>query len=106
MITLTEESSTYIKNKLLERKKGIGIRFGIEPAGCNGFSYKVEFVDEQLEDDLTFESFDVTVYTDPKSLVYLTGMTVDYATTSFSDGLEFNNPNISGGCGCGKSFTV
>jgi iron-sulfur cluster assembly accessory protein len=53
-----------------------------------------------------FEQFGVKVFVDPKSLVYLEGMEMDYVKNGLNEGFEFNNPNKKGECGCGESFTV
>ena len=106
MITVTTEAAKYIQTKLLERGKGVGIRLSISPAGCSGFSYGVEYVDDVQEDDEVFESNDVIVVTDPRSLVYLQDTEIGYVTENLSEGLQFNNPNATASCGCGESFSV
>ncbi|HFG7023362.1 TPA: HesB/IscA family protein, partial [Acinetobacter baumannii] len=58
------------------------------------------------EHDQIFEQFGVKVFVDPKSLVYLDGLEMDYVKNGLNEGFEFNNPNKKGECGCGESFTV
>ena len=69
-------------------------------------AYKLEFVDEENPDDLSFESFGLRVYTDAKSLSYLDGTELDYTKEGLNEGFRFNNPNVKNECGCGESFNV
>lgn len=103
-ILLTKKAAEHIEVALRERGKGVGIRLGIKTTGCSGMSYKLEFIDEALQDDIKFESFGVAVYTDPKSLIYLDGIELDYTKEGLTEGFKFNNPNAKNSCGCGKSF--
>ncbi|MEJ2621858.1 MAG: iron-sulfur cluster assembly protein IscA [Candidatus Thiodiazotropha sp.] len=105
-ITITEAAAQRVQNFLSNRGKGIGIRLGVRTSGCSGMAYEMEFVDELLEDDQVFEDRGVKVIIDQKSLVYLDGTEVDYTREGLNEGFKFNNPNASGECGCGESFTV
>jgi len=103
-ILLTKKAAEHIEVALRERGKGVGIRLGIKATGCSGMSYKLEFIDKALQDDIKFESFGVAVYTDPQSLIYLDGIELDYTKEGLTEGFKFNNPNAKNSCGCGKSF--
>ena len=92
MINLTENAATHISN-YLKRGKGEGIRVGVKTSGCSGLAYVLEFVDSIDAHDTTFELFGVKVFVDPKSLVYLDGMEMDYVKNGLNEGFEFNNPN-------------
>lgn len=106
MIELTERAAQHVKDFLANRGHGLGIRVGIRTAGCSGLAYVLEFVDETNPEDQQFISHDVTVFVDPKSLVYLDGLQMDYVTEGLNEGFKFTNPNQKGECGCGESFTV
>lgn len=106
MIHLTQNAATHIKNFLDNRGKGEGIRVGIKTSGCSGLAYVLEFVDEIDPHDQVFNQLGVNVFVDPKSLVYLNGLEMDYVKNGLNEGFEFNNPNKKGECGCGESFTV
>ncbi len=83
-----------------------GLRVGIRGGGCTGFSYMFEWsdADPRPEDNvLAFEDGTVKVFIDPKSLIYLDGSTLDYATTLMARGFKWVNPNVKGSCGCGES---
>jgi iron-sulfur cluster assembly accessory protein len=83
-----------------------GLRVGVLPGGCSGFQYGLNIEDEPNEDDMILESNGLKLFVDPFSLQYLGGVEIDYVTTFQGSGFTFNNPNSSGGCGCGSSFTV
>jgi iron-sulfur cluster assembly protein len=106
MITLTEIAKTKIKYHLSKRGSGFGIRVGVRTTGCSGLAYVLEFVDSPNNDDITMDCVDFNIFIDPKSSVYLTGMTIDYQKHGLNEGFEFINPNEADRCGCGESFTV
>lgn len=106
MITVTDSASTYIRNFLVERGKGIGIRLKVVPNGCSGLSYVLEPVDLPEAEDNLFTSNHINVYVDPKSLLYVTGTDINYTSDGIMGGFEFSNPNVQSQCGCGESFTV
>ena len=105
-ITMTEAAATHIKRQLSRRGKGQGIRLGVRTSGCSGMAYVLEFVDEVLAEDQVFDHFDVKVYIDPKSLLYMDGTELDFVKEGLNEGFKFNNPNVASECGCGESFNV
>ena len=78
----------------------------MKTTGCSGLAYKLEFADDILPEDATFESNGVRVLIDPKSLAYLDGTELDFAREGLNEGFKFNNPNEKDRCGCGESFNV
>lgn len=106
MITLTNKAVTHVKDFLANRGSGVGIRVGVRTAGCSGLAYVLEFVDKPNDTDERFDNDGVGVFVDPKSLVYLDGLQMDYVTEGLNSGFKFTNPNQTGECGCGESFTV
>lgn len=106
MITMTERAAVHVQDFLLNRGKGEGVKLAVKTSGCSGLAYVLEFVDQPDPVDQMFDSFGVKVFVDPKSLVYLNGMEMDYVKNGLNEGFEFNNPNQKGECGCGESFTV
>lgn len=83
-----------------------GLRLGVSGGGCSGFSYVIKFDRHARERDRIFEFDGVRVFIDPKSFVYLNGMTLDYEETLIRQGFNFINPNATRSCGCGTSFSV
>jgi len=104
MVTLTEFAANKIKT-LLAEKKETGIRAGVRGGGCSGFTYKLEF-DNQDERDRVIESHGVNLYVDPKSYLYLMGTEIDYIDELNQSGFKFVNPNAKRTCGCGESFSI
>ncbi len=105
-IALTEKAAEKAKSFLTNRGKGAGLRLGVKTTGCSGLAYVLEFVDTPDENDTRFESHGISLFVDPKSLVYIDGTEVDYQREGLNEGFQFRNPNIKGECGCGESFTV
>lgn len=105
-ITLTENAAKHVLGFLSRRGKGVGLRLGVRTSGCSGMAYKLEFADEITVDDLRFDSNDVLVLVDQKSLPYLDGLELDYTREGLNEGFCFNNPNVKDMCGCGESFKV
>jgi iron-sulfur cluster assembly protein len=106
MITLTPTASRKISQTLQRRGKGTGIRLGVKTTGCSGLAYVLEFVDTPMTEDLCFDCDGCKIFVDPKSCVYMQGMTVDYVRNGLNEGFEFRNPNERDRCGCGESFRV
>jgi iron-sulfur cluster assembly protein len=105
-ITVTDKAARHVNNFLAKRGKGVGLRLGVRTTGCSGLAYKIEFVDVPEGDDVRFDSNGVTVFVDPKSLVFLDGTELDFAREGLNEGFKFNNPNVKNTCGCGESFTI
>ncbi len=89
------------------------LRVGVRSGGCSGMSYTMDFIEaaEILADDETYTyepagapSF--RVVSDPKSLLYIYGMQLDFSSALIGGGFNFTNPNASQTCGCGSSFAV
>lgn len=105
-ISLTETAADRVSTFLEQRGKGVGLRLGVKTHGCSGMAYVMEFADEIDEHDTVFDDHGVKLIIDPKSLVYLDGTQMDYTKEGLNEGFKFTNPNESGACGCGESFTV
>ncbi len=82
------------------------LRVGVKGGGCSGFNYSLDLTDQKTEDDEVFEQHGVQMICDPKSYLYLDGVTVDFRDEIMGRGFVFNNPNASSSCGCGSSFSV
>lgn len=81
-----------------------GLRLGVQGGGCSGLSYNVRFDTQPRERDRIFQYGEIRVFVDPKSFIYLNGMTLDYEETLMNQRFVFVNPNASKSCGCGSSF--
>jgi len=83
-----------------------GLRVSVLPGGCSGFKYSLNIEEHSLEDDVVMDINGVRVFVDGFSMQYLNGVTVDYTSSMQGSGFTFSNPNATGGCGCGSSFTA
>jgi len=82
-----------------------GLRLGVTGGGCSGLSYAIKLDSRPRERDRIYNFDGVRVFVDPKSFLYLHGMTLDYEETLMRQGFNFINPNSSRSCGCGSSFS-
>ena len=82
-----------------------GLRLGVLGGGCSGLSYQFKFDAKPRTNDRVFEHDGVHIYVDPKSLLHLRGMTLDYKESLMQSGFVFENPNAKKSCGCGTSFS-
>lgn len=83
-----------------------GLRVSVMPGGCSGFKYGLVIEDKSAEDDIIVEHDGFKVFVDPFSAQYLGGTVIDYVTSMQGSGFTFKNPNSTGGCGCGSSFSA
>lgn len=91
----------------LEREQCGYVRISVMPGGCSGFKYSMMVEETTSEDDLVVNVSDkVNLLVDPFSSQYLENLQLDYVSTMEASGFKFNNPNATGGCGCGSSFSA
>ena len=106
MISLSQAAADRVSNYLEQRGSGLGLRLGVKKTGCNGYAYVIDYADEAGTDDLRFESRGVAIFVDRDSLPMLKGTEVDFVKDGLNEAFRFRNPNTSGECGCGESFSV
>ena len=112
-ILITSSAIQQISNLLSNQIDKKALRVGVRSGGCSGMSYTMDFIgadqinsedkiyDYSLSEDVAFQ-----VVCDPKSLLYIYGMQLDFSTELIGGGFNFTNPNASQTCGCGSSFAV
>ena len=112
-ILITNDAIEQISNLLKNQTEKNALRVGVRSGGCSGMSYTMDFIggDEINVDDKVYDyslnseqSFQVVC--DPKSLLYIYGMQLDFSKELIGGGFNFDNPNASQTCGCGSSFAV
>jgi iron-sulfur cluster insertion protein len=104
-ITLTDSAVEKIAGLLAEETEPQALRIAVTGGGCSGFQYALGFDTEQHDDDLIFEQAGVKVVIDETSAGYLSGAEVDFTDGLQGKGFQINNPNSTGSCGCGQSFS-
>jgi iron-sulfur cluster assembly protein len=103
-IEITEAAAQEIAKQRAKRgTPSARIRIGVRGGGCTGFTYVFEWAEEPRPTDKEFSAHGVSIVVDPKSLVYLGGMQLDFVRGMMGHGFKFNNPNAKGSCGCGES---
>ena len=105
-VSLSEAAAQHVTRYLAKRGKGVGVRLGVKTTGCSGLAYTLEYVDEMSDEDVVFEEHGVKVLVNPKSMVFIDGVQLDYVREGLNEGFRFNNPNERDRCGCGESFRV
>ena len=112
-ILITEPAMKQLANLMQQQGSGSVLRVGVRSGGCSGMSYTMDFIDAaeiQGDDErYSYEPADAPsfeVVCDPKSLLYIYGMQLDFSTELIGGGFNFTNPNASQTCGCGSSFAV
>ena len=112
-ILITAPAMKQLANLMQQQGSGSVLRVGVRSGGCSGMSYTMDFIDAaQIQGDderYSYEPADAPsfeVVCDPKSLLYIYGMQLDFSTALIGGGFNFTNPNASQTCGCGSSFAV
>jgi iron-sulfur cluster assembly protein len=105
-ISLTESAAERVSTYLEKRGHGVGLRVGVKPTGCSGYSYVVNYADEIGGDDIVFEDRGVKIVVDPEALDLIDGTEVDFIKNGLNEAFSFRNPNVTGECGCGESFNI
>ncbi|HEY9282784.1 MAG TPA: iron-sulfur cluster assembly accessory protein [Pyrinomonadaceae bacterium] len=106
---VTETAAEEIK-KFMASEEGLpetaGLRVRVVPGGCSGFQYSLNIEEESRQGDHVFDQHGVRLFVDMFSAQYLNGVEIDYVTSVMGQGFTFKNPNATGSCGCGSSFTA
>jgi len=108
-IVLTEKAASEVRKIVTEQELDGGkirLRIGVKGGGCSGFSYLLDLTESQKPTDEQFEMHGIKIVIDPKSLLYLGGVTVDFRDELMGRGFVFSNPNATSTCGCGSSFSA
>jgi iron-sulfur cluster insertion protein len=104
-ITLTDTAVSKIKELLASEEESQALRIAVTGGGCSGFQYALGFDTEIHEDDIEFQQDGVRVLIDEMSASYLSGARVDFSDGLQGKGFQIENPNSTGSCGCGQSFS-
>ena len=108
ILTVTDQASIQLR-KIIDTAPidTVGVLVGIDNSGCNGHSYKLDFVKKNQVEHLEFvQKNSIKVFIDPKATMFLLGSEMDYSTDKLSSRFIFRNPNEKSTCGCGESFSI
>jgi iron-sulfur cluster assembly protein len=105
-ISLTDNAATRVRAFLEKRGHGVGLRVGVRRSGCNGWAYTIDYADSVEPDDVVFDDAGIKVIVDRDALGLIDGTQVDFVKDGLNEAFKFRNPNVSGECGCGESFSV
>ncbi len=112
-ILITNDAIEQISNLLKGQSDKKALRVGVRSGGCSGMSYTMDFIgdneinpDDKVYDYSLKADKNFQVVCDPKSLLYIYGMQLDFSKELIGGGFNFVNPNASQTCGCGSSFAV
>lgn len=108
-LTVTENAAEEIK-KFFEGEEDLtetaGLRVRVVPGGCSGFQYSLNIEEDSRQGDFILDQHGIKLFVDMFSAQYLNGVVVDYTSNMMGSGFTFENPNATGGCGCGTSFSA
>ena len=108
-LNVSESAATEIK-KFMASEEGLpetsGLRVRVVPGGCSGFQYSLNIEEESRQGDFILNEHGVRLFVDMFSVQYLNGVEIDYVSGVMGSGFTFKNPNATGSCGCGTSFTA
>ena len=106
---MTHAAQRHVRRQL-DKEGADALLLGITESGCNGYMYELRYVADQADvsgtDVRAFDFDDVTVLVDSADWPLVGGTEIDYVTEGLNAVLKFRNPNASGECGCGESFSV
>jgi iron-sulfur cluster assembly protein len=108
-LNVSENAAAEIKKFLASEDdlpETAGLRVRVVPGGCSGFQYSLNIEEESRQGDFLVDAHGIRLFVDMFSAQYLNGVTIDYASNMMGAGFTFENPNASGGCGCGTSFSA
>lgn len=106
-VRLTERAEARIAELMANAPAdAIGVKLSTPRRGCSGLAYSVDYVTKPAPFDERIDTPGGIFFVDGASVLYLVGSTMDWVEDDFTSGFVFNNPNATGSCGCGESFTV
>lgn len=105
-LRLTSRAEARVLEYLQRRGSGVGLRVGVTETGCSGYSYVLDYADEVGQDDVVMRQNELSIVVARENLPLLEGTEVDFIQKDLNEQFVFTNPNATGECGCGESFTV
>jgi iron-sulfur cluster assembly protein len=105
-ITLTDRAARRIREYIARHGEAVGLRVGVKQTGCSGWSYTIDYADAVGSDDVVVEDQGIKLVVSNSALSIIDGSRIDYIREGLNEKFAFENPNATGECGCGESFSV
>jgi iron-sulfur cluster assembly protein len=106
-MTVTDLARAKFQEFLGDRQLGsVGVRLSVQPGGCSGASYGMEFAEAPEDGEQVLTANGVRLFVHPSHAVLLNGLVVDFVDELMGGGFKIHNPNAKSSCGCGKSFSA
>ncbi len=105
-LVLSSAAQEHLLKQLSKKTSAIGVRLSLSKTGCSGLSYVFDFIEQENQDDRKIVFADLNIYVDNKSYPYLKGLKIDFVKDGLNNKYIYQNPNQTGECGCGESFTI
>ncbi|MFB2839477.1 HesB/IscA family protein [Floridanema evergladense] len=106
MINLSKAAASEVKRLMAQKQPNSLFRLGVQPGGCAGIYYTLEFDRATRSGDRVYDCQGIQIVVEENTLEYINGLTLDYTEDLMGGGFRFHNPNASSSCGCGNSFSV
>lgn len=105
-IELSDSARKRMQTYLASDPQALGVRLGVKKTGCSGYGYRVDLATNIDAQDQVLEIDGVKLVLNAQSAELLDGSRVDFQRKGLNASFVFTNPQATGACGCGESFTV
>jgi iron-sulfur cluster assembly protein len=105
-VLITPAARERMRNFVASESNAVGVRFGVRKMGCSGYAYTIDVANEVRDGDIVHDVGGIKLVVDPTNLPVIEGTEIDFAREGLNAAFVFRNPNVTGECGCGESFTI
>ena len=105
-LIISNSAQAHLKKQLLKNSNVKGVRLSLNKTGCSGLSYVFDFIEQEEASDRKYAFGELKIYIENKSFPYLKGLNIDFVKEGLNNKYVYTNPNQTGACGCGESFTI
>jgi iron-sulfur cluster assembly protein len=105
-VSLTAAAADRARQFIAQAPNGAGLRFGVRKTGCSGYAYVIDVAEAAAPGDTVVDAGSVRVFIDATSLPFVDGTEIDFVRRGLNQEFVFRNPQSTGECGCGESFTT
>ncbi len=107
VMSITDAAAARVREMMTNRSEpALGLRISVKSKGCSGLAYSLEYAETILPQEEVVEEKGITLVVEPSAIMFLVGTEMDYVEDAMKSGFVFRNPNETGRCGCGESFSV